>query len=759
MDDALDWFGYDGEPIPSAWDKGKKLAELVREHPSLLILDGLEPLQYPPGELQGQLKDQGMQALLKDLARANPGLCVISTRMVVAELEATAAHSSPKILLENLGPQAGAQLLRKLGVQGSDSELTTASNDFGGHALALNLLGSYLATVHGGEIRKRDLIPHLSDDLEKGGHARRVMVSYETWLHGKPELDILYLMGLFDRPASAEALATLRAEPAIAGLTEALHNLSEAQWHYAVKHLRDLRLLSAAENDKNSLDCHPLVREHFGEQVQQHNPDGWRAAHSRLYDYYKNLPEKLYNKQLPNTLEEMEPLFAAVAHGCLAGQHQQALDDVYWERIKRKNQHFSTAKLGAFGADLAALSNFFEPPWRQPADGLVDAAKPAILSWAGFRLRALGRLHEAAEPMQAGMEMRIEQKNWLEAAKDSGNLRELMLTIGEVAKAVDYGRQSVDYADRSGDDFQREVARTQNGDALHQSGVLNEAEKLFREAEAMQQKRQPDYRYLYSLRGFQFCDLLLSRGQAREVLQRAAQTLEWVTGRLGLLDVALDHLSLGRAHLWLALRQRSGQAENIPLNPPFDKLRAGTSKGDLQDSPHLHPERSRGSDHASTALSVTQLAEAETHLQRAVTGLRESGDQDMLPLALFALAELRRVQGQFEQALALLHEAQEIAERGGMGLHLVDFHLEACRTCLEELKRQTADGKREEKTKIAQMDVGARGRVPETAQNPASMQQQAKHHLESAAKLVAQTGYHRRDAEVTALQAEIVKIE
>jgi len=56
---ALEWFGYDGPELKSPWDKGVKLAELVRQQKTLLILDGLEPLQYPPGELHGHLRDQG----------------------------------------------------------------------------------------------------------------------------------------------------------------------------------------------------------------------------------------------------------------------------------------------------------------------------------------------------------------------------------------------------------------------------------------------------------------------------------------------------------------------------------------------------------------------------------------------------------------------------------------------------------------------------------------------------------------------------
>ena len=55
------------------------------------------------------------------------------------------------------------------------------------------------------------------------------MQSYELCLKDKPELDILRLMGLFDRPAEKGALDALRKEPAIEGLTDALQKLSEAK--------------------------------------------------------------------------------------------------------------------------------------------------------------------------------------------------------------------------------------------------------------------------------------------------------------------------------------------------------------------------------------------------------------------------------------------------------------------------------------------------------------------------------------------------
>jgi hypothetical protein len=70
----------------SAWEKGERLAKLVAHRRTLLVLDGLEPLQNPPGIQEGRLRDPSLQALLSEVATFNSGLCVITTRLPVADL-------------------------------------------------------------------------------------------------------------------------------------------------------------------------------------------------------------------------------------------------------------------------------------------------------------------------------------------------------------------------------------------------------------------------------------------------------------------------------------------------------------------------------------------------------------------------------------------------------------------------------------------------------------------------------------------------
>jgi tetratricopeptide (TPR) repeat protein len=109
----------------------------------------------------------------------------------------------------------------------------------------------------------------------------------------------------------------------------------------------------------------------------------------------------------------------------------------------------------------------------------------------------------------------------------------------------------------------------------------------------------------------------------------------------------------------------------------------------------------------------SDFGRAMEFLDRAVKGLRDAGTQHRLPLGLLARAACFRLQGQFSQAWDDLKEAKEIAEAGDMKLHLVDYYLEAGRV-------SSAEGKDGE----------------------------AESHFKTAAEMIEETGYHRRDKEM-----------
>jgi tetratricopeptide (TPR) repeat protein len=101
-----------------------------------------------------------------------------------------------------------------------------------------------------------------------------------------------------------------------------------------------------------------------------------------------------------------------------------------------------------------------------------------------------------------------------------------------------------------------------------------------------------------------------------------------------------------------------------------------------------------------------------------VDGLRQAGRLDVIPLGLMARAELHRVKDKFDKAQHDIEEAMTIAERGEMGLHQADCHLEYARLYLA--MRET---------------------------------DKAREHLTIAREMIEQMGYHRRDNEVKKLES------
>ena len=87
------------------------------------------------------MREPSLQALLRELAAFNTGLCVITTRTPVADIADHEQTSALRRDLDQLSSDAGAKLLRALGVHGQEPELRGASEEFHGHCLALTLLG------------------------------------------------------------------------------------------------------------------------------------------------------------------------------------------------------------------------------------------------------------------------------------------------------------------------------------------------------------------------------------------------------------------------------------------------------------------------------------------------------------------------------------------------------------------------------------------------------------------------------------------
>jgi hypothetical protein len=622
---------------------GRLLAEEIARQPTLLALDGIEPLQQlsADAQLNGSLKDRGLAALLENLAQ-KPGaaLCLASSRLPIPDPGIGDAAGYRQRELATLPPAAAQALLRQRGLRGEDAELAEVATRCGHHALALVLAAEFCHTF-----LQADAAAFLARPWPvetPNAHAATVMAWFDAELAEEQQgldREIVRILGLFDRPAAWGALMALKAADPLPGLTAQLHAASDAELFESLARLNQWGLVQAdlaqAEPD---LDAHPLVREHFGARLQQDDADAWRAGHRVLYEWFCKLPEK----HQPDILEELEPLYRAVRHGCLAGLYQESFNNVYIDRIGR-DQSYGIFNLGAIGAQLGAVACFFIEPWRQLVPALPSSDQSWLLNEAAFLLRAQGRLVEALEPMRSGAEMAAAQKDWNNASAAFSNLAELQLSLGRVASSLVNAESAAEYADRSGDDMQRMRRLATLAYVRHQQGNEIAARQNYAEAEMLQAKNQPQYPLLYSQRGFRYCDLLLADAERAAwggqlvgdeddicayVMDRAIKTLTWVENEGWLLDVAFNHMTLAHCFLY---------ADMLKSYLPDDK--------------------------------------AQQHSEAAITGLIKAGAQHHLPRGLLTRAWLRHCLNDIPGCEADLNEAQRIAERGGMKLHLADIAL------------------------------------------------------------------------------------
>lgn len=721
--EALTFFGdqppHDGPPE----SKGKRLAELIQAEKTVLILDGLEPLQNSDGNIQ----DDAVTALVTTLGTAPAAnrLCVITTRQPIPggkkgvdpkqDGPAVAGLQQDRINEVQLSPlnqNDGARLLRLLGVPGSPRVLRYLSTEVCGHPLSLLLMGTY----------KRDV----GDDCTTGGdsalppihtsmpaHVHLRIMAYETYFEGQPHRDVLRILGLFDRPAAAAELAALRAKP-IAELTDRIAQVKDdVEFQAILDSLRRAGLVSepALENP-GGLDTHPLIREYFAVRLRTSFGAAWKAGHDVLY-------RCLGSRQgaRPDTLREMIPLYQAMHHAALADQLGPALKDVYWQQIQRGKRGYSHRQLGAFQSELNMLRECFDRPWTEPKAQLSPFWSAHVLGIAGSRLRALGKLNDATMPLRSSLRRHEASGHFLYAAIRARHLCELNQELGHLEQSLVDGEKAVklanqarprekldEYRDNGMEDvddhsvkYERMAAYTVLGAAQHQLGNMDDARKRFERACDLvaEEPRWGTVTKLFGLWGFRYCEFLID-----EV--RAAANKRERSRLFGILERQIDEMRIV---------SRADIEESVPEG---DLGRLGPTLVEL------------------VAIRAWRLAPDPVPYDRLIKPakrvseeLRQGRRRDFIPLGILNYVQvtreyvvaMKRTGGRgtakdlIDDAKHELDNAERIAQSGGMELYKIDCLIErAWLLHLEQQDESARDCHREAEESCRRLKYGRRTR-------------------------------------------------
>jgi len=133
------------ETIKSTWEKTDRVKEYIHQGTYLILLDGLEQMQKSAsGDEFGKMIHRECTELLHYLADVSKGLCLITSRYPLKDLDEWYERGYKKLSLIDLSIPDSLLMLRGRGVKGSEEDMTKVINRYKGHALSLTSVAGYL---------------------------------------------------------------------------------------------------------------------------------------------------------------------------------------------------------------------------------------------------------------------------------------------------------------------------------------------------------------------------------------------------------------------------------------------------------------------------------------------------------------------------------------------------------------------------------------------------------------------------------------
>jgi tetratricopeptide (TPR) repeat protein/transcriptional regulator with XRE-family HTH domain len=634
IEHALQWFGDEDPSAGTPWAKAVRLAKLIRMYRTILILDGLEPLQYPPGNRAGEIENPAVALLIRELASEINGLCIVTSRLSITDLERFQDGRVETYNLGNLKDDEGVQLLRNLGIKGDRRVCTQAVKSYSGHPLSLSLLAGYLTVVHGGDVREFRQLRSLLDERRHTDDVVGLMQVYLGWIKNNEAAEILYIVSLFDRAVNLKDVRRFADIANIPLLTERSRDFGHEDWRYCIAFLKEANLISAhiVEGDL-VLDCHPIVRDFVANHLENSSRDDWVESHSVIFEMLQKSAESD-----PDSMQELEPLFRAVIHGAQACRYEEAFG-LYFEKIKHG---YSMLREGSHHMDQACLRSFFTKEWSQPVAALPENMKHLLIASAAANLMSLGKFSESTKPASIAIEYFLSEEKWMEVINAAGPLVSAMIEAGELSAAIQIMDKLSTCVGKTNDRIVEAMAVNFRAYAMYLAGKAEEAGNLFAYVEQIFEEEKLRKNQTFPTISSFYCKYLLGTGRAREALERSLKTFGW--------------------------RQRKSWQVAFDTTSTF------------------------ASDVLILGLTFMQLGDyinAKKYLNMQVNLFRSADEWLYLPTGLNSRAKFLMRVGEFDAALSDLEEALEISAKTGASLGQWEALIE--RAHLENIKGNKED--------------------------------------------------------------------
>jgi tetratricopeptide (TPR) repeat protein len=298
-------------------------------------------------------------------------------------------------------------------------------------------------------------------------------------------------------------------------INEQLRNMSLFSFKRMVDNLCDRRLITKGQDD--TYTTHPLIKNYFESIFEEEDK---KFCHKKIYQYIGT-----YAPEKPETLEEMQPLFEQVYHGCKARLYDEVLDSIYYGKIRLQN--FLTWKLGCWDTNLTLIQNFFKQGdiYTEP---LVSKSKDKgrLINQAALSIMNLGKIEEAKSLYEKTISLFTSQDEWKYASIVYQHLSELQRLTGYLLDAKTSSEKAVKLSIKAKDVREKHNSTACLAYVLFLLGKRDNAAIEFRKAFELQEEFNPIERYLYSIDGIWHTDFLITQNRIEEAFKVSSENMK-----------------------------------------------------------------------------------------------------------------------------------------------------------------------------------------------------------------------------------------
>lgn len=389
----------EGPPSQLPSEQAARAARRLSENNYIIVFDGFEKmLDSHPQDVLAPVEAGELRAFLWEFARhGSRSMCVLTTRVGVVDLENE--RNCLRHRVPPLGDRAAAELLAVLGVTGPQEHLAAAAKECcGGHALAVVLLGTYLARHCGGDVTKATglgLPDPKSSDSERVG--RLLSLHNEETTDGRRGRELMTLISAIRKPINehitVELVSEMAAHPAFSAMFPATEQPSGFQ--STLDRLISDKLINRS-HDAKELMLHELVRSYYQDKLHQHPLEIRDTWHRKIRDRFLKTPP------VPDPIDpaQLDPFVEAVYHGCQSGDYDDAWT-LTLQHISQGERFLLALGLGQWRTSFALLSDFFPANDLDRLPLVTDRGQQAyMMALAGFAQLPLGQFVEGGALMQ-----------------------------------------------------------------------------------------------------------------------------------------------------------------------------------------------------------------------------------------------------------------------------------------------------------------------------------------------------------------------